>query len=85
MILYSGYFGYLCLVLRKKLGDWLLDIAKYIASSICEFSKLSVMWVMWPNKGMAYSIATAKTRKKHLQFIASASFLANFKSSGSQD
>ena len=34
MILYSSYFSYLCLVMRKKFGDWLLDIAKYMATAI---------------------------------------------------
>ncbi len=34
IILFSGNFGYLCLAMRKKFGDWLLDIAKYMATAI---------------------------------------------------
>ena len=43
----SGNFGYLCLAMRKKFGDWLLDIAKYMATAILLTSIFSDMQNIW--------------------------------------
>ena len=45
--MFSGNFGYLCLAMRKKFGDWLLDIAKYMATAILLTSILSDMQNIW--------------------------------------
>lgn len=47
IILYSGYFPYICPVMRKKFGDWLLDIAKYMATAILLTSIFSDMQNIW--------------------------------------
>ena len=47
VILFSGNFGYLCLAMRKKFGDWLLDIAKYMATAILLTSIFSDMQNIW--------------------------------------
>ncbi len=45
--MFSGNFGYLCLAMRKKFGDWLLDIAKYMATAILLTSIFSDMQNIW--------------------------------------
>ena len=45
--MFSGNFGYLCLAMRKKFGDWLLDIAKYMATAIFLTSIFSDMQNIW--------------------------------------
>lgn len=47
IVLFSGNFGYLCLVMREKFGDWLLDIAKYMATAILLTSIFSDMQNVW--------------------------------------
>ena len=41
------FFCYLCIVMRKKFGDWLLDIAKYMATAILLTSIFSDMQNIW--------------------------------------
>ncbi len=50
VILFSGNFGYLCLTMRKKFGDWLLDIAKYMATAILltsVFDDIRESWISY--------------------------------------
>lgn len=56
MILYSSYFSYLCLVMRKKFGDWLLDIAKYMATAILLtsiFDEIRESWISYVSVSIA--------------------------------
>ena len=56
MILYSSYFPYLCLVMRKNFGDWLLDIAKYMATAILltsVFDEIRESWISYVSVSIA--------------------------------
>ena len=65
VILFSGNFGYLCLAMRKKFGDWLLDIAKYMATAILLTSIFSDMQNIWTYVIVAISQEIKQVRNEY--------------------